>query len=514
MRSGILAATVALGVTFFAGIRVSAQENLPKPDYRFPGNVGRTVADSDAAKFPPPIHPPKGAPNIILILLDDVGFGQFSVTGGGVPSPTLERIAKDGILYNRFHTTSLCSPTRAALITGRNEHTAGMGTITELATAYDGYTSIIPRQTATIGELLRLNGYATAWIGKNHNTPVWETGATGPFDHTPNGLGFEYFYGFNSGDTSQFEPVLVENHLPVPRSTDPNYHLMPDLTNHAIAWLKQEKTIDPNRPVFLYFAPAATHAPHMVPKDWIEKFKGQFDMGWDEYRIQTLEREKKLGVVPANTDLTARPPDLAAWDTLKPEQKRLYAHMAEIFAAYGAHMDYYLGQLLDAVQAMPDADNTMIIAIVGDNGASAEGHFDGTSNEISGFNGVDQNWQQLLPIMDELGGPKHYNHMPSAWAWAMDTPLQWTKQIASHFGGTRNPLIIAWPQRIKAHGVVASQFHYVTDIFPTILEATGLSMPETVNGIHQYRLMASAWRTPSTIRTQRGAGKPRFLKCR
>lgn len=463
--------------------------SLPMPDYRFEGSVGRTTADSDPARFPAPIRPPAGAPNVVVILLDDVGFGQFSVTGGGVPSPAMERLAKHGIVYNQFHTTALCAPTRAALLTGRNEHQSGMGNITELATAYDGYTSLIQRQTATIAEILRQHGYATAWIGKNHDTPVWETSAIGPFDHTPNGLGFDYFYGFNSGDTSQFEPVLVENRIPVPRSTDPNYHLTPDLADHAIHWLKQAAEIDPSRPYFLYFAPAATHAPHQTTPEWLSKTvgKGMFDMGWDQYREETLARQKTLGLVPPDTKLTSRPQDLAAWDTLNPDQKRLYMRMVEVFAAYGEQVDYDTGRLLDTVRAMPNADNTLILYIVGDNGASAEGHFDGTTNEESGFNGVDQTWQQILPKIDELGTKKFYNHMPSAWAWAMNAPFQWAKQTASHFGGTRNPLIVSWPARIKTHGV-RPQFHYITDIFPTILEATGIAMPQSVNGAAQKPL--------------------------
>jgi arylsulfatase A-like enzyme len=476
----------AAALLLIISVPVRAQQDLPLPDYRFPGTIGRTEGDSDPARFPP-VQRPKGAPNVVIILLDDVGFGQFSVSGGGVAAPRMEELAEHGLFFNRFHTTALCSPTRAALLTGRNEHNAGMGAITEMATAYDGYTSMIPKSAGTIGQVLNMNGYATAWIGKNHNTPVWETGPTGPFDRTPNGWGFEYFYGFNSGDSSQFEPVLVENHIPVPRSTDPNYHLTTDLTDHAIAWLRQENVIDPGRPYMLYYAPGATHSPHQPPKDWADKCKGQFDQGWDKYREETLVRQKKLGIVPADTDLTPRPHDLAAWDTLKPEQKHLYARMAELFCAFGEHADYEAGRLLDTVKSLPNSDNTLIFYIVGDNGASAEGHFDGTSNELGGFNGVDQTWEQVLPKIDELGGPKHYNHMPSAWAWAMNAPFQWTKQVASHFGGTRNPLIVSWPAHTKEHGL-RSQFHHVTDIMPTILEATGLTMPRRINGIDQMPL--------------------------
>src|SRR4051794_5871545 len=306
-------------------------ESLPRPDFRFKGQVGRTYQDSDPSTFPQLMRPPNGAPNVLLILLDDAGFGQFSAFGGGVPSPNIEKLAAQGLRYTRFHTTALCSPTRAALLTGRDHHVAGTGVITELATGYDGYTGIIPKSAGTVSEILRQNGYATAWIGKNHNTPAWETSELGPFDRWPNGLGFDYFYGFNSGDTSEFEPVLFENHNRVPRSSDPSYHLTHDLADHALSWMQREKAIDPERPFFLYIAPGATHAPHMAPKEWIDKCKGQFDMGWDKYREQTLERQKKLGIVPPDTKLTARPETLASWDSLNADQKRLYARMMEVF---------------------------------------------------------------------------------------------------------------------------------------------------------------------------------------
>jgi arylsulfatase A-like enzyme len=460
-------------------------ESLPRPDFRFKGQVGRTYQDSDPPTFPQVLRPPKGAPNVLLILLDDAGFGQFSVFGGGVPSPNMEKLAAQGLRYTRFHTTALCSPTRAALLTGRDHHMAGTGVITELATGYDGYTGIIPKSAGTVAEILKQNGYATAWIGKNHNTPAWETSEVGPFDHWPSGLGLDYFYGFNSGDTSQFEPILVENHSRVPRSSDPNYHISHDLADHAIAWMQSEKEIDPDRPFFLYIAPSATHAPHMVPKEWSDKFKGHFDMGWDRYREMTLERQKKLGVVPADTKLTPRPDSLPAWDSLNADQKRLYARMMEIFAGFGAQIDYEMGRVLDAAAALPDADNTLVIYIMGDNGSSAEGGLDGETNENAAFNGVLETWQSDLKYIDELGGPKHYNHFPAGWAWAMDAPLQWTKQVASHFGGTRNPVIISWPAKITDKGGVRTQFHHIMDVMPTILEAANIRAPEMLNGIPQ-----------------------------
>jgi arylsulfatase len=497
----ILVAISTIAAVFSGGVLAQSQEatvpvgttvapppptaSLPRPDYRFKGEVGRTYLDSDPPTFPQVLRPPKGAPNVLLVLLDDVGFGQFSVFGGGVPSPNMEKLAARGLRYTRFHTTALCSPSRAALLTGRDHHVAGNGVITELATGYDGYTGIIPRSAGTVAEILKQNGYATAWIGKNHNTPSWETSEVGPFDHWPSGLGFDYFYGFNSGDTSQFEPVLFENHNRVPRSNDPNYHVSHDLADHAIAWMQREKEIDPARPFFLYVAPSATHSPHMTPKEWIDKFKGQFDMGWDQYREMTLERQKKLRVVPADTKLTPRPPSLPAWDSLNEDQKRLYAHMMEIFAGFGAQIDYEMGRVLDAVSKLPDADNTLIIYIMGDNGASAEGGLDGETNEITGFNGVSENWQDNLKHIDELGGPKYYNHFPAAWAWAMDSPLQWTKQVASHFGGTRNPVIISWPAKITDKGGVRAQFHHIMDVMPTILEAACIQSPDVLNGTPQ-----------------------------
>jgi len=458
---------------------------LPRPDFHFQGNVGRTWRDSDPAQFPQPVQAPKGAPNIVLILIDDTGFGQFSTFGGGVPSPTMDKLAAEGLRFNRFHTTALCSPTRAALLTGRNHHSVASGVIQEAATGYDGYTGIIPRNAGTIAEVLRQNGYMTAWIGKNHNTPTWEASAAGPFDHWANGLGFDYFYGFNGGDMNHWNPVLFENRNLVPASTDPNYYLTTDLADHAIAWVRKVKTISPDRPFFLYVAPGATHSPHHAPKDWIAKFKGKFDMGWDKYREETFARQKKLGVVPPDAKLTARSPGLPAWDSLVPDQKRLYARMMEVFAAYGANADYNMGRVVDAVKQMPGADNTIFIYIAGDNGASAEGGLEGSVNENLFFNGFVEKWQDNLKVMDELGGPRHFNHFPAGWAHAMDTPFQWTKQVASHFGGTRNPMVISWPARIKDKGGLRSQFMHVIDIVPTLYELTGVTPPQVLNGVTQ-----------------------------
>ena len=458
---------------------------LPRPDFRFKGNVGRTVSESDAPEFPQSARPPAGAPNIVIILIDDVGYGQFGTFGGQTPTPGLDRLAAEGLRYTRFHTTALCSPTRAALLTGRNHHSAANGVITEAATGYDGYTGLMPRSAGTVAQVLREYGYATSWFGKNHNTPDWETSLNGPFEHWPSGYGFDYFYGFMGGDMDQWQPTLYENHNLVPRSADPKYILTTDLTEHAIQWLRRVRSIDATKPYFLYMAPGATHAPHHVPADWIAKFRGQFDQGWDVYRQQTLERQKRLGVVPANTELTPRPASLPAWESLSADQRRLFARMMEVFAAFTAQTDYEMGRLLDAIRAQPDADNTLIFYIAGDNGSSAEGGLVGLLNENSFFNGVQEALADNLKAIDELGGPKHFNHFPAGWAHAMDTPFQWTKQIASHLGGVRNPLVVSWPAHIRDRGGVRSQFGHVIDIAPTIYEAVGIQAPTMLFGTAQ-----------------------------
>jgi arylsulfatase A-like enzyme len=461
---------------------------LPPPDFEFNGRVGRTILDSDKPQFPQPAKAPQGAPNVVLILLDDTGFGQYSTFGGGIPSPTIQKLADQGLRYNRFHTTSLCSPTRAALITGRNHHSAATGIITEAATGYDGYTCVLPRSCGTVGEVLRQNGYMTAWIGKNHNTPAWETSAAGPFDRWANGLGFDYFYGFNAGDMNHWNPILFENRNLVPASTDPNYHLTPDLADKAISWVRKVKSIAPEKPYFLYVAPGANHSPHHAPQEWIDKFKGQFDGGWDKYREETLARQKKLGVVPENTELTVRSKGLPAWDGLKDDEKKIYARMMEVFAGYAAHCDHEMGRIIDAVKQLPDADNTIFIYIVGDNGASAEGGIEGSINENLFFNGFPEKWQDNLKHIDEIGGPKFFNHFPSAWAHAMCTPFQWTKQVASHFGGTRNPMVVSWPAKINEKGGLRSQFVHTIDVVPTLYDVIGITPPRDLNGVQQKPL--------------------------
>lgn len=487
MRRSIVIA-VGVIVLFVGSVVTHGQGNetiLPRPDFKYQGNVGRTINESDPPQFPKMAQAPKGAPNVVLILIDDAGYGQFGTFGGAVPTPALDRVAQDGLKYTRFHTTALCSPTRAALITGRNHHSVGNGVITEAATGFDGYTGIIPQSAATVAQVLRQYGYATAWFGKNHNTPDWETSLNGPFDRWPSGYGFDYFYGFNGGDADQYHPTLYENHNLVPTSDDPNYIMTKDLTDHAINWLRRTRSIDATKPFFLYMAPGATHAPHHVSPEFITPFKGKFDAGWDVYREETFKRQKALGVVPQNAQLTPRPAELPAWESLSADQKKLFSRMMEVFAAFTAQTDYEMGRLLDVVRSLPDADNTIIIYQVGDNGASAEGGLVGLLNENTFFNAVPEKLEDNLKKIEEIGGPKHFNHFPAGWAWAMNTPFQWTKQIASHLGGVRNPVAISWPKKITDRGGVRNQFHHVIDIVPTIYEAAGITPPLEFNGVTQ-----------------------------
>ncbi|MFV0513088.1 MAG: sulfatase-like hydrolase/transferase [Jhaorihella sp.] len=484
--------TLLLSATLIAGHHATeaaaqsdAQAVLPYAEQKFTGAVGTTYLDSDPAQFPKPLTPPEGAPNVLLILLDDVGFGQFSVAGGGVPAPNMDKLAAEGELFTRFHTTAVCSPTRAALLTGRNHHVAGTGNITEVATGYDGYTGIIPKDTATVAEILRLNGYVTSWFGKNHNTPIYETSAVGPFDHWPNQLGFDHFYGFMAGDTNQLRPFLFENGTPLGTPQADDYYLSVDLADRAIEWLANAEAIQPDKPWFTYFAPAATHAPHQAPKALIEEFKGQFDEGWDQYRIDTFARQKEMGIIPQDAVLTERPESMPSWESLNDDQRTLYSRMMEVFAAYGNQVDHEVGRVLDYVATLPDADNTLIIYIIGDNGSSAEGGFDGTLNENAFFNNYQMKYEDMLPRIDEIGTDMHFNHFPAGWALAMDTPFQWTKQVASHLGGTRNPMIVKWPARFDHQGETRTQFTHVIDIAPTILAAAGIEEPRSVNGTAQ-----------------------------
>jgi arylsulfatase len=462
-----------------------AQEVLPRPEPPFSGKIARTAKES-TPDFPKPLEAPKGAPNVLLILTDDVGFGASSTFGGPIPTPTFDKLAKNGLRYNMFHTTALCSPSRAALITGRNHHTCATGVITEFGTGYPGYNTVMSKSCGTIAEILKDNGWNTSWYGKNHNVPDWQSSQAGPFDLWPTGLGFEYFYGFIGGDTDQWHPALFEGTKPIETPHDPKYHLDADLADHAVAWIKQHQSLAPNRPFFVYYSPGLCHAPHHAPKEWIDKFKGQFDQGWDTVRNETLARQIQQGVVPQGTKLSERPKEIPAWDPLTADQKKLYAHMMEVYAGCLAYCDHDIGRVIQAVEDTGQLDNTLIIYIMGDNGASGEGTLQGLANEVGvAANGVEETIPYLVSIMDTLGGPLNYNHYPVGWAHAMDTPFQWTKQVASHFGGTRNGLVISWPARIKQTGQVRSQFAHIIDIAPTILEAAGVKEPTMINGVKQ-----------------------------
>ena len=485
-QASSIALIAGLASVLLATIGISyAQEVLPRPEPPFKGHVGPTVQDS-TLDFPQQVKAPQGAPNILLILTDDVGFGASSTFGGPIPTPSMDRLAKEGLRYTQFHTTALCSPTRAALLTGRNHHSNATGVIMELATGFPGYNSLMPKSNGTFAEVLRQNGYNTAWYGKNHNVPDWQSSQAGPFDLWPTGLGFEYFYGFLGGDTSQWAPALYENNKPIePPHDDPNYFFEKDMADHAIARIRMLHAVAPDKPWVAYYAPGTAHAPHHAPKEWIAKFKGQFDVGWDKMREATLARQKALGIVPPNTQLTTRPKEIPAWDSLSADQKKLYAHMMEVYAAALSYCDTQMGRILDAITDRGELDNTLVIYIQGDNGASAEGTPQGLLNEMSIFNNIPEDFKQVLAHMDDLGGPTTFNHYPVGWAHAMDTPFQWTKQIASHFGGTRNGLVISWPAHIKDKGGIRTQFSSVIDIYPTILEAVGVQSPSMLNGVPQ-----------------------------
>ncbi|MEW6584678.1 MAG: arylsulfatase [Nitrospirota bacterium] len=447
------------------------------------------ITEIDARKATPPprfeVKATKGAPNVVIVLIDDMGFGHMSTFGGAIQSPTLERLAQNGLRYNQFHTTALCSPTRMALLTGRNHHVNNAGAIMELATAFPGNTGVRPNSVAPLAETLRLNGYSTAAFGKYHETAPWEVSVSGPYDRWPTRSGFDKFYGFIGGETNQWAPAIYDGVTRVEVPHDPNYHFTTDMTDQAIAWMRFQQAMTPDKPFLVYFAPGATHAPHHVPKEWIEKYKGKFDQGWDKLREQTLERQIKLGVVPQGTKITSRPAEIPAWDSLSADQKRLFARQMETFAGFAEHTDYEIGRLVQAIRDMDELDNTLFFYIVGDNGSSAEGGPDGTYNELLALNGIISDVSSQMKHIGEWGGPMTYPHFSIGWAHAGNAPFQWTKQVASHFGGTRNPMVIHWPGRIKAKGEVRSQFHHVIDIAPTVLEAAGLPQPTMVNGTKQ-----------------------------
>jgi arylsulfatase len=446
-----------------------------------------TEIDARKAKAPPrfDVKAPKGAPNVVIVLIDDIGFGHSSAFGGPCQMPTCEKLAANGLRYNRFHTTALCSPTRTALLTGRNHHVNNAGAIMELATAFPGNTGIRPENVAPLAEILRLNGYSTAAFGKYHETPPWEASISGPFDRWPTRSGFDKFYGFIGGETNQWSPAIYDGIARVEVPRDPNYHFTTDMTNNAIAWMRFQQALTPDKPFYMYFAPGATHAPHHVPKEWIAKYQGKFDQGWDKLREETLARQLKLGVVPQGTKLTPRPEEIPSWDSRTPQQKRLFARQMETFAGFAEHTDHEIGRLVQAIEDVGDLDNTLFFYIVGDNGSSAEGGPDGTYNEMLALNGIISDVASQLPHIDAWGGPTTFPHFSIGWAHAGNTPFQWTKQVASHFGGTRNPLVMHWPARIKAKGEVRSQFHHVIDVAPTVLEAAGLPEPTAVDGTKQ-----------------------------
>lgn len=450
----------------------------------------------DARKVTPPprfeVKAPAGAPNVVIVLIDDLGFGVPSTFGGPIGTPTLDQLAENGLRFNNFHTTALCSPTRAALKSGRNHHTVNMGFITELATAIPGSTGQIPSATAPLAEMLRLNGYATAAFGKWHETAVWEASVAGPFDRWPTRQGFDKFYGFLGGETNQWAPFLYDGTAIVELPNDPNYHFMTDMTEKARAWIKHQKALTPDRPSFVYFAPGATHAPHHVPKVWIDRWKGKFDQGWDKIREESLARQIALGVVPPDTKLAPKPPAIKDWDKLSADEKRLFARQAEVFAAFVEYTDAEVGRMLKAFEEVGQADNTLVFYIAGDNGTSGEGGENGTFNEMSYFNGVTEKFDDMLRFIDKWGSPETYPHMASGWAVALNAPFGWMKQVPSDFGGTRNGTVVSWPKGIKARNEIRTQFSHVIDVAPTVLQAIGLPEPKSVNGVRQIPMQGTS----------------------
>ncbi len=467
------------------------RSHLPMPNTSRSQFIAYDAKDPDS-KFPPieDLRPPKGAPNVLVILIDDAGFGCASAFGGPCQMPNAEKMAAAGLKYNRFHTTALCSPTRQALLTGRNHHSAGMGGITEIATGAPGYCSVLPNSMSPLAKTLKYNGYSTAQFGKCHEVPVWQTSPVGPFNAWPTGGGgFEYFYGFIGGEANQWYPTLFEGTTPVELKKTPEegYHLVDDMTEKAMNWISQQKALAPNKPFFVYFAPGATHAPHHVPKEWADKYKGKFDAGWDALREETFARQKKLGVIPEDALLTARNKELPTWESMPDDFKPFLRRQMEVYAGFLEYTDHHVGRILDGLKKLGIFDDTLIYYIIGDNGASAEGGVNGCFNEMSYFNQLQslETPEYLMARLDKLGGPESYNHYSSAWAQAMDTPYQWTKQVASHWGGTRNGTIVSWPKGIKAKGEVRAQFSHVIDVAPTILEAAGIPEPVSVDGIQQ-----------------------------
>jgi len=479
---------VALGMAF-AGMAGAAQAPLDRTTLPILGPkppVSREI-DVRNAKMPPrfEIKAPAGAPNVVIVLIDDLGFGATSTFGGPVRTEVLDRLAGNGVRYNNFHTTALSSPTRAALKSGRNHHQVNMAFVTEMATGFPGATGQVPSTTAPLAETLRLNGYSTAAFGKWHETAAWETSESGPFDRWPLRQGFDKFYGFLGGETNQWAPYLYDGNAQVELPNDPNYHFMTDMTEKARAWIKYQKALTPDKPAFVYFAPGATHAPHHVPKEWIDKWKGKFDMGWDKLREETLARQIAMGVVPPGTKLAPKPSAIKDWDTLSADEKRLFAHQAEVFAAFVEFTDHEVGRMLQAFEEVGEADNTLVFYIAGDNGTSGEGGQNGMFNEYTYFNGVQEKVEDMLKLMDKWGGPETYPHMAAGWSVGFNAPFGWMKQLPSDFGGTRNGMVVTWPKGIKAKNALRTQFGHVIDVAPTVLQAAGLPEPKVVNGVPQ-----------------------------
>ena len=471
----------------------SGRHILPVPDIPPVGLTTYDAKDPDTS-YPPiePLRPPAGAPNVLVVLIDDVGFGASSAFGGPCHTPNFERLAERGLKYRRFHTTALCSPTRSALLTGRNHHSVGMGNIAELATSAPGQNSMWPNTAAPLARILLLNGYSTAQFGKCHEVPTWETSPMGPYRQWPTGMGFEHFYGFLGGETNQWYPALYDGITPVEpdKTPDEGFYLNDELAKHAIKWIRQQKALMPDKPFFAYYAPGATHAPHHVPKEWADRYRGRFDGGWDRLREETFARQKALGVVPPDCDLTVRSEGIPAWDDVDPEMRPVLARQMEVYAGFLENTDHHVGRLIDTLQDLEILDDTLIFLIIGDNGASAEGSLQGTFNEmitLGGF-GALETPEFLASRLEDFGGPEAYNHYAVGWAHAMDTPYQWTKQVASHWGGTRNGMIVHWPRGIEGGGEIRSQFHHVIDITPTVLEVAGLPAPIMVNGVQQKPL--------------------------
>ncbi|MFM8252006.1 MAG: arylsulfatase [Planctomycetota bacterium] len=494
VRLGGLCASLAMLYWLVPGSQAEPQPNsvseldrtvLP---IREPQRPRITELDARQVKAPPrwEVKAPAKAPNVIVVLLDDIGFGHSSAFGGPCEMPTLDRLASRGLKYNRFHTTALCSPTRTALLTGYNHHSNNAGAIMELATGFPGNTGVRPQAITPMAEVLRQNGYATSAFGKYHETPPWEVSVSGPFDRWPTRSGFDEFYGFIGGETNQWDPLIVHGTTPMRKPENAtDYHFTTDMTDRAIAWMQSEQSLTPDKPFFMYFATGATHAPHHAPREWIDKYKGKFDQGWDKLREQTLARQIKLGVVPQGTKLAPKPNDIKDWEALSDDERKLFARQMEVFAGFASHTDHEVGRLVQSLEEMGQLDNTLLLYIVGDNGSSAEGGMLGMFNEGTYFNGVDESTEFMLGKLDQWGGPECFNHFAAGWAVAGNTPFTWTKQVASNFGGTRNGMVVHWPAKIKAQGEVRSQFHHVVDVAPTVFEAAGIPAPQEVNGVKQ-----------------------------